>query len=132
MGMNKVTQYLTAWIASFAILLALLAPSMSYAMTAAQGPGISGAEICSVSAAKPTDIADSLHVKPFFPADKATHSGHCPFCSTHAGSFGLPPSAAFAFPVTSGSDIVPLLFYQSPRPLFIWAAAQSRAPPFAS
>jgi hypothetical protein len=26
----------------------------------------------------------------------------------------------------------PALFYQSPRPLFLWAAAQSRAPPAAS
>jgi hypothetical protein len=60
------------------------------------------------------------------------HGEHCPFCVTHTGSIGLPPVSGFELPVVSASPVFPSLFYQSPRPLFIWAAAQSRGPPTAS
>jgi hypothetical protein len=55
---------------------------------------------------------------------------HCAFCSTHAGSVGLPPaSPVLPLLVASGTAIFPALYYQSPSPLFIWSTAQSRAPP---
>lgn len=57
------------------------------------------------------------------------HFEHCPFCFTHAGSFGTPPSAEFTAPLLIGAAIQPTLFLHSPRPLFSWAAAQARAPP---
>jgi hypothetical protein len=56
-------------------------------------------------------------------------SAHCPFCSTHAASFGLPPTTMPGFPITGSERVMPLLFYQSPGPQYIWASAQSRAPP---
>jgi hypothetical protein len=33
------------------------------------------------------------------------------------------------FPITGSERVMPLLFYQSPGAQFIWASAQSRAPP---
>jgi hypothetical protein len=44
----------------------------------------------------------------------------------------LPPTAEVTLPVVTASTVLPILFYQSPRPLYIWSAAQSRAPPIAS
>ncbi|MFN7835597.1 MAG: DUF2946 domain-containing protein [Burkholderiaceae bacterium] len=108
-------------------------PSISHALAIAKGSGVSLMEICSTTGAKFVKVADSQNpIKSSAPAEKALHLEHCPFCLTHAGSFGLPPTVAFALPVASGSQALPSLFYQAPSPLFIWAAAQSRAPPFTS
>lgn len=94
---------------------------------------MSWAEICSIAGPKLIKVADSQDpVKSSAPAEKTLHFEHCPFCFSHGGTFGLPPTAAFAFPVASSFQAFPPLFYQSPRPLSIWAAAQSRAPPFSS
>jgi hypothetical protein len=137
MGMNKAARRFTAWIACLAILLASLAPSISYALAASTSSTISEFEICSVAGLKSIKVTGKASdsrapAKPSAPAGTATHSEHCPFCFTHAGSFGLLPTAAFSIPVASRSVLPPALFYQAPRPLFIWAAAQSRAPPIAS
>eukprot|EP01133_Synstelium_polycarpum_P018852 gene18852-22552_t len=129
MGMTLFTRRFAAWIACFAILLAALAPSISQAVAnAKQESGSGWAEICSVAgirfvqvAAGATDDGKS--------AGKAMQMEHCAFCSTHAGSVGLPPSPIMPLPVASGTAIFPALYYQSPAPLFIWSTAQSRAPP---
>lgn len=61
--------------------------------------------------------------------DAGFHFEHCPFCFTHAGSFGL----AAAFDATNlraeVNSIMPGLFYHSPTPLFVWTSTQARAPP---
>ncbi|HEV2612732.1 MAG TPA: DUF2946 domain-containing protein [Noviherbaspirillum sp.] len=57
------------------------------------------------------------------------HFEHCPFCFTHAGSFGLAPFAAVIAAPNAGASILPVLFYHSPARLFAWTAAQPRAPP---
>jgi hypothetical protein len=63
-------------------------------------------------------------------AGKAMQMEHCAFCSTHAGSVGLPPTGpVLPLPVAMGTAIFPALYYQSPAPLFSWSTAQSRAPP---
>jgi len=130
MGMNKATRHFTAWIASFAVLLSLLAPSISFA--AARDAGASWQEICSVGGFKLIKVADGQNPKSSPPVGTATHPEHCPFCFTHAGSFGLPPTVEFSLPVVTGSNASPILFYQSPHPLYIWSTAQSRAPPLFS
>ena len=57
------------------------------------------------------------------------HFEHCPFCFTHAGSFGLAPSAVLSLPDSTGTTSAPDLFYQWPGRAFIWTTAQARAPP---
>jgi hypothetical protein len=122
-------QRFTAWIACFAILLASLAPSISHALsTAKESTGFFG-EICSADSAKFVELGDSLGSKTSNPVQKSLHFEHCPFCSSHADTIGLLPSAGFQLPLLSGHSLKPTLYYQSPRPLFIWASARSRAPP---
>lgn len=129
MGMTLFTRRFAAWIACFAILLAALAPSISQAVAnAKQESGSGWAEICSVAGIRFVQVDDGA-------ADgksggKAMQMEHCAFCSTHAGSVGLPPaSPVLPLLVASDTAIFPALYYQSPAPLFIWSTAQSRAPP---
>jgi len=122
-------QRFTAWIACFAILLASFAPSISHALPAAKETAGFLGEICSADGAKFIKLGDSLGSKTSTPAQKNLHFEHCPFCSSHAGSIGLLPSAGFQLPLLSGHSLKPPLFYQSPHPLFVWTSARSRAPP---
>ena len=129
MGMTLFTRRFAAWIACFAILLAALAPSISQAVAnAKQESGSGWAEICSVAGIRFVQVDDGVADEKS--GAKAMQMEHCAFCSTHAGSVGLPPtSPMLPLPVASGTAIFPALYYQSPSPLFIWSTAQSRAPP---
>jgi len=131
-GMRDIfkTRRLWAWIACFAILLNALAPSISHAISASAGQTAAWAEICSVDGARfvavGTDHAQSAEGSQ---SPQAQPSAHCPFCSTHAGTFALPAAAmTLRVPIT-GARLLPSLFYRSPQPLFSWAAANPRAPP---
>ena len=119
---------LTVWIACFAILLNALAPSISYALNARTDSAAPMAEVCRMgtSMAKPAPIHHS--------SDQGDAHGakHCPFCLPHAGSFALPPPDVPRCAIAAGHDLFPSLFYQSPQPLFSWAAANPRGPPLLS
>ncbi|MGK5008943.1 DUF2946 domain-containing protein [Janthinobacterium sp. MDB2-8] len=129
MGMTSFTRRFAACIACFAILLAALAPSISQAVAnAKQESGSGWAEICSVAGIRFVQVDDD-GAADGKSGGKAMQMEHCAFCSTHAGSVGLPPSPMLPLPVASGTAIFPALYYQSPSPLFIWSTAQSRAPP---
>jgi hypothetical protein len=165
MGATGYKRRVVAWIASFAVLLASLAPSLSHALVAA------GLSAGAASMSQPLPIAgqprsmahdgamshshhgdahhaghaDSSAALPPGAEGQLSHSTgpngshgshapelhfeHCPFCFTHAGSFGVPPTPPLMLPVALGSPAMPSLFYQSPAPLQVWATAQSRAPP---
>ncbi|MGF6118815.1 hypothetical protein ABIE30_003528 [Janthinobacterium lividum] len=130
MGMTLFTRRFAAWIACFAILLAALAPSISQAVAnAKQESGSGWAEICSLAGIRFVQV-DNDGAADEKSGGKAMQMEHCAFCSTHAGSVGLPPaSPVLPLLVASGTAIFPALYYQSPSPLFIWSTAQSRAPP---
>jgi hypothetical protein len=132
MRMNRLTRRFTAWIACLAILAAALAPSISHALAAANSAGSFSNEICSTTDLKLVKTANEQDPASPSPAGEGMSFDHCPFCFTHAGSFGLPPVSSVTLPVVSGLFPLPSLYYQSPRPLFVWATAQSRAPPFHS
>ncbi len=125
--MNNITRHLAAWIASFAILFAALAPSISHAMSGSSG-GI-WAEICSIAGTKYVKVDSGQVDQADQPGPSAVHLKHCPYCATHAGSFALPPDAAHMPPLLSLQETRPQLFYQAPYPLPAWTTAQSRAPP---
>jgi hypothetical protein len=127
MGMNRITRRFAAWIACFAILFAALAPSISHAVSAP--PAQSWAEICSVGGAKFVKVSDAGDGTSDPVTKKSPHLENCPFCATHAGSFGLPPGVSIAIPLIETQDTHPSLFFQSPYPLAVWTTAQSRAPP---
>lgn len=130
MVFNRYKQRITAWIACFAILVAALAPSISHALAASAKGSLSvSSEICTADGLK-AHHAGGAHRSS--PADDGMHFEHCPFCFTHAASWGLPPSGATVIPLVKGALVRPDLFFHSPRPLFAWAAAQPRAPPVVS
>jgi hypothetical protein len=127
MGMKKITRRFAAWIACFAILFAALAPSISHAVSASRGQ--SWTEICSVAGTKFVKMSDDQGGTSDPVSKKSLHLEHCPFCAMHAGSFALLSRVGFAIPLIETQDTHPSLFFQSPHPLPIWTAAQSRAPP---
>lgn len=121
---------MTAAIACMAILMAALAPSISHALSDGGKPRSLWAEICSSAGLKlvKLDTASPLseHGEPLSAFE------HCPFCLAHGGMPALPQSESFVFPAYAGTSSMPALFYQAPRPLFVWASPQSRAPPLQS
>jgi hypothetical protein len=86
-------------------------------------------EICTVDGVKFVKLGDegAKSVPPL--TKKSLQLEHCPYCSTHAGSPGILPSWNLSLPRPLAAGTMPSLFYQSLRPLAVWAAAQSRAPP---
>ena len=117
-----------AWFACVAILLNSLAPAISHAMATVQGKDAPWTEICTTSGTKfiPLDLGlkQSQDQQP-----QPMAMEHCAYCLTHAGSFALFTDVALTLPHAAVTDSHPRLFYQSPTPLFIWAAASPRAPP---
>jgi hypothetical protein len=128
MILSKVTRRFTAWIACFAILLAALAPSISHAMAGA-GATSAWIEICSIAGTRFVQADDGDKTAAPGSIEQSLHVDHCPFCSAHAGSPGLPSNPLLTLPVVDGRPVLPSLYYQASRPLFAWASAQSRAPP---
>lgn len=110
---------LSLWLTLVALLMGALAPSLSQAMS---GPGPqSWADICSSTA------PDSGHEPA--PADTAHPFEHCPYCSLHHPTPGLPPSPLrLALPDDLRHE-QPLLFLSGPSSQHHWTAASPRGPP---
>ena len=130
MLMNTMTRRWAAWAACIAILMAALAPSVSHALARARGVDIAWMEVCSTTGLKVVQAAsaDGESGAPSS-SDGKMQAAQCPFCSTHAAVFLLPPSAVRPFPLAGNTRLLPSLFYQSPAPQFIWSSASSRGPP---
>jgi hypothetical protein len=128
---------LFSWIAILAILLNALMPAVSQALEHARvrnGSSAEWIEVCStqgtnwVRLAADGSLIEQTSQKPA-DAPAATHEGHCLYCVTHAGSFGLLPDqfeAVPAWPVTFDLSPPRALIARSPR---AWMAPAARAPP---
>ena len=127
---------ITAWLAAIALVLGSLLPALSHAVVSAPVAGQGWVQVCTVSGMAwvqqlPAATADSAMAN-----DGATDSpaapagmGQCSWCATHGHLAGLPTVAQpLVLPQVFVAS-VPAAFLQAPRPLFVWAAAQSRAPP---
>lgn len=86
-------------------------------------------EICTAAGLKLVKVSGGGVHKPGPVTHTSVHVEHCALCITHDGAFALPQSAGLTLALLETQETYPALFYQSPRPLAIWAAAQSRAPP---
>ena len=117
-----------AWFACVAILLNSLAPAISHAMASMQGKDAPWTEICTTSGTKFIPLELGLkRSQDQQPQPMAME--HCAYCLTHAGSFAVFTDVELALPHAATTHTYPKLFYQSPAPLFVWAAASPRAPP---
>ena len=126
MRLGRSTRRLVSWFACLAILVGALAPAVSHALQAPGGDS-TWVEVCTALGAQRVklDPSDESHS----PAGPLLE--HCPYCSLHADA--TPPPAPVSVPVLplprSGP---PERFLTAPRTLFVWAAAQPRAPPSVS
>ncbi len=122
---------LTAWIASFAILLSALLPTLSHAFLS-DVPG-SWVEVCSVTGAKlvQADAGDQSAATGGTSAPSAdVHAiKHCPYCACHVDLISVPSADGAGLRMANLGQHVPELFLAAPRPLFAWASARPRAPP---
>ena len=119
------------WLALMAVLFAALAPSISHALAAASSPSTPSVllQICTVDGLKAVPDEDAER-RPIAPVVHA--SEHCPYCFTHAGSFGLLPTADLPLAIPGAHAIFPPLFYRAPRALFVWSSGSPRGPPLSA
>jgi hypothetical protein len=134
---RRAHRQLTAWLATLALLLASVLPVLSHAVVSAPADGKGWVEVCTVSGmawvkqvtdTAATDADGSAPLAHSMPGG-AFALDRCDWCATHNPLAGVPTLAvALAVPLVFGPDVPPA-FLQAPRPPFVWAAAQSRAPP---
>ncbi len=121
-----------AWIACLAILFNAFVPLVSHAMEAVPAPPAMTMEVCTALGMTTMPLALAAGERDDTGSGKLHKTmNHCGYCVSHATSHGLPPPPAIAFAPAAGRDAYPPLYYHSPRPLFPWSLAQSRAPPSA-
>jgi hypothetical protein len=127
MGSSRFRRSLTSWIATFAILMAALAPTATQFIGVAHGQMAGWIEVCS-------DQGTHLVAMRLDPSG-SDESGDsckdlCPYCFTHAGSFGLALSGSSQAPFDDGA-FPPFLHVQqaAPRSTDVWPGHQTRAPP---
>ena len=118
------------WMACCAILLAALAPTLSRALTVAQGGAVPSLEICSVAGGM-NMVPLKLSLDDSTPAKNAMQMGDCPCCGMHAAVLALPPVSLAPASGALITGLLPVLFYQSATPLFAWTPLQPRGPPAA-
>lgn len=129
---------LSSWIAIVAILLNALMPTLSVALESARGQTAASSrdwiEVCSTQGS--TWVRLDAHGRLIEQTDRkpvdapiSAHTEHCPYCLTHAASFGLPPVTAWGLPVWPRTP--DLLLQRSPLALtpIAWLAPAARAPP---
>lgn len=122
MIMHRTTYRIALWLAALAMLFAVLAPTISRVRSTGDW-----VEICSVAGNKLVQVASATG-DGSQPAD-ARAAMDCPYCALHIDlAVPTPPQAAPIHRI-SRLAFVPRLFLQAPQAPFVWAPAQSRAPP---
>lgn len=116
-------RHLAAWIALVAALALALMPTLSRALAHGTGnPAL--AEVCSAHGTRAPMAGDEGA-----PAQARHVLDHCAYCGfASQGAAPLPVSPVGPVAVAAGGGM-PAAFWQAPRPLHPWRAAQPRAPP---
>ncbi len=120
----------TSFVALLAMLMAVLAPTVSK-VVAAERAGSHLVEVCTTEGTKWVAVSElgqsGMVTHQQGPASVHEHGGDCPYCSLQTSKFFITTAQSFA--TTQVVNLFPRLFYQAPKPLFVWAHARSRAPP---
>lgn len=124
-----VTRQLSLWLAIVAVLMGALAPSVSMALG---GNGANNstawAEVCTSSGFQPVAPTG----EPASPDSAHQLFEHCPYCSLHTPTLGLPPAdLSLALPAAA-AELLPALFLEGPRQQHNWTVAHPRGPPVAA
>jgi hypothetical protein len=128
MGKHRTALARQAWIAIFAIMLTVLAPALNHLLPAAQA-GEHDVELCTSTGVVVVSLdAAHGHAQPGDPRHDAG-AGHCAYCGVHASTHAFLPPSTLVTAAPAGAALMPRRFYQSPRLLFAWTVAASRAPP---
>ena len=120
--MNFHKNRLVHWIAAFAIAMSALAPAVSQAVSLAQhGQGFA-MEICSADGNKMQITVQGED------QEVAEQAQPCPYCVAQ-NSITPAFNTNLTFAAPNSFALLPRLFYQSPKPLAVWATPPSGAPP---
>ncbi|RSZ60442.1 DUF2946 domain-containing protein [Massilia atriviolacea] len=126
MRMNRKAFALACWMAMLAMLMSLLAPTLSHALPGdATAPYLS-ADICRAGSAAAADGA-SVGGE----AAPSPHEGklkHCPYCH-HSNGILLLPQAPCPLALALSDAPPGARLPDAPKPGFSWTAAQPRGPP---
>ena len=121
--MNFRKNRLIHWIAALAIAMSALAPAVSQAVSLAKhGQGFA-MEICAADGTK-----SLLNVQDDERTDLEDSMQPCPYCVTH-DELTIAFNTNLSIQSPQGFALFPKLFYQSPKPLAVWFAPPSTAPP---
>lgn len=125
MRRSVLRQRVTAWIATLAILLAALAPTISQAAYHVSGDAL-WLEVCTAYGIQRV----AVDADPQSSGDTASLlAEHCSYCSFHSGGTAL-VSRAVELPILSADDVAVAAHHlHFPRPPLAWAASRPRAPP---
>lgn len=113
------------WLAVALTLFAALAPAVTQAMSVARAAEAGLIPVCTQAGMKWMDIK-SGEIRNA--SDDSGQSERCSFCLSSPPSLALTTVGA-TFAVPDFSRELPYLFEHAPHTLFVWAHAQSRAPP---
>lgn len=129
MRLSRFGRSVTAWIASFAILMAALAPALAQAVSGVGGDREGRSlEVCTLAGVKHVPLAGAAADPAGDDAPMLTPE-HCPYCSVHFGAFLPVRTAAAELAVQPARQLVPSPYLHAPRPLLAWAVPAPRAPP---
>jgi hypothetical protein len=115
----------TVWLASFAMLMAAVAPTLSHAL-ARQAPA--WIQVCSAQGSNWIRTNASAPVEGSRKLAPGHAFEHCPYCSLHAAGLGMPPGIPDV-PALPRAHAVHLHRVAAAPTLRFWSDAQSRGPP---
>jgi hypothetical protein len=128
-------QRIVSLIALAAVLFASLAPTISHALEVTKGNRTLWQEVCSAQGIKviPNTFAavnsQASKENNSQPNKMGMHFEHCPYCFSHAGSVGLPASAAVLF-LAEINAVEHIETYASPLVVSYYSTSHpTRAPP---
>lgn len=122
-------QRFATWIATFAIVLAALAPTVSQALVASGLAGSGWIEVCTARGTLWVAIGEDASSE----APAVQRAGMCAYCFTHAGSFGLAPCTIVSIVLHEEHRFQVLVFPSDPiRVASVWSPHQTRAPPLSA
>ena len=128
MKFGRTTRRFVGWMATFALLLAAVAPTISQALVLVSRDSAAWAEICSTAGFRRVQSDPSGNQgEPSKPL--VAMADHCQYCTLQSHAMAPPPAPIAIASLAPLTFEAPVLFATARRTLFAWIAAQPRGPP---